>query len=368
MNSALYRDRKENLVEKSKKGPAYSDEYYDYHEFVIDPKQEPVRIDKFLMDRLFRVSRNRIQNAIRAGSILVNEQEVKPNFKVKPGHQILVIIPKPPGEGVSVVPEQIPLEVLYEDEAVLIVNKRAGMVVHPGVGHYRQTLVNALAYYFQNHDLPVMKGNNADKIGLVHRIDKNTSGLLVVAKTEYAMNHLAKQFYHHTIQRKYVALVWGEPEADEGTISGHIGRHPKNRLLRTCFADGSQGKWAVTHYKVLERLYYVSLVECQLETGRTHQIRVHMQHAGHPLFNDERYGGDQILKGTIYSKYKQFVQNCFATLPRHGLHARSLGFEHPLTGEQVYFESPLPEDFQNCLQRWRTYVSDRKSKNNGIDL
>lgn len=335
-----------------------NDDYLSHETIVIDPKQSPLRIDKFLMDRLMKVSRNRIQNAIRAGSITVDDREIKPNFKVKPGHVISLVLPKPPAEHQTVVPQNIPLDIRYEDEDLLVVHKPAGMVVHPGIGHHRGTLVNALAYHFRN--LPVLEGNQSDRLGLVHRIDKNTTGLLVVAKSDYAMTHLAKQFYYHTVDRTYQALVWGEPDPAKGTITGNVGRHPRFRKKFTVFPEGEAGKWAVTHYKTLEGLYYVSLIECKLETGRTHQIRVHMQHIGHPLFNDERYGGDQIVKGTVFSKYKRFVENCFTLLPRHGLHAKSLGFTHPTTGERLHFESELPEDLAQTLDKWRRYVQSRK--------
>lgn len=337
------------------------DDYQEYTYIEVDPKQKPLRIDKFLMDRLQRVSRNRIQNAIKAGAIQVDDKEIKPNFKVKPGHVVSVVVPKPPGENIGVVPQPIPLDIRYEDEDLLIVHKPAGMVVHPGIGHYRGTLVNALAYHFGKDDLPVLEGNYQDRLGLVHRIDKNTSGLLVVAKNEYAMNHLAKQFYYHTIERTYLALVWGDPELDEGTVNAHVGRHPRFRRRFTTFPEGDQGKWAVTHYKVLERLYYVTLIQCNLETGRTHQIRVHMKHLGHPLFNDEKYGGDRIVKGTVYSKYKMFVENTFTLIPRHALHAKSLGLVHPRTGEYMHFDSDLPEDFQLALDTWRRYLQGRKA-------
>ncbi len=339
-----------------------SDDYQGYNRIQVDRGQSPLRIDKFLLDRLNRVSRNRIQNAIRAGAILVNGKEVKPNFKVKPGQEIAVVVPKPPGENVRVVPQNIPLDIRYEDEDLLIVHKPAGMVVHPGIGHYRGTLVNALAYHFGKDKLPVMDGNYQDRLGLVHRIDKNTSGLLVVAKNEYAMNHLAKQFFYHTIERTYYALVWGDLEQDKGTVNGHVGRHPRFRKQFTVFPDGDQGKWAVTHYQVIRRFYYVTLIQCKLETGRTHQIRVHMKHLGHPLFNDEKYGGDRILKGAIYSKYKLFVENTFTLIPRHALHAKSLGFTHPRTKEWMQFNSELPEDFQVALDAWDRYVQARKKQ------
>jgi len=335
-----------------------SDDLQEQREIIVDPKQNPLRIDKFLMDRLEKVTRNRVQNAIRAGAITVDEQEVKPNYKVKPGDRIQVVVPKPPGEGVELLPEDIPLDIMYEDNDLLIVNKPAGMVVHPGIGNYTGTLVNALAYHYQN--LPIMPGNYPDRPGLVHRIDKNTSGLLVVAKNEYSMTRLAKQFYYHTIERRYQAIVWGDFEEDEGSVRGHVGRDPKERRRMTVFPEGEDGKWAVTHYRVLEHFYYVSLVECQLETGRTHQIRVHMKHLGHPLFSDERYGGHHIVKGTRHRRYEQFVMKVFGIIPRQALHAKVLGFEHPTTGETMRFESELPDDMQQCLEQWRYYVRHRK--------
>lgn len=337
-----------------------NDDYYEQLEIVIDPKQTPLRVDKFLQARLEKISRNRVQNAIRAGSVLINGLEVKPNHKIKGGEHVSIILPRPPEEHSRLIPQNIPLDIRYEDEDVLIVHKPAGMVVHPGVGHSRGTLVNALAYHF-GKDLPVLEGNNEDRVGLVHRIDKNTSGLMVVAKNDYAMTHLAKQFYHHTIERTYYALVWGEPDPSEGSVNAHIARDPRFRQRFAAFPDGSEGKWAVTHYKVLENLYYVSLVQCNLETGRTHQIRVHMQHIGHPLFSDERYGGDRIVKGTVYSKYKLFVERAFSIMPRHALHAKSLGFEHPRTGEWMFFEADLPNDFTQALQLWRDYLWQRQS-------
>lgn len=343
----------------------FDEEYYDFQEIIIDPKQKPLRIDKFLMDRLTKVSRNRVQNAIRAGAIQVDEKMVKPNFKVKPGHVVKVIMPKPPSEDDGLIAENIPIDIRYEDDDLAIIYKPPGMVVHPGIGHQRGTLVNALAYHFR--DLPIMEGNSSDRVGLVHRIDKNTSGLLVVAKTDFAITHLAKQFFDHTIERTYVALAWGNFENPNGTITGHIGRHERFRKKYTVYPEGEQGKWAVTHYKVLEDLYYVSLVECKLETGRTHQIRVHMQHLGHPLFNDERYGGDKVVKGTVFSKYKLFVEKLFTVIPRHALHAKSLGFVHPRTGEHLFFDSDLPEDFENTLEHWRRYLDGRR-KAVGDDL
>jgi len=332
----------------------HGDALYEHEEIVVDPGQTPVRIDRFLFDRYGHVSRNKIQNAIRAEAITVNDKAIKPNYKVRPGDEISLVFPKTHvNEGI--VPENIPLDIVYEDSDLLVVHKPSGMVVHPGVGVRSGTLVNALAFYLADRDLPVMPGNSDDRLGLVHRIDKDTSGLLVVAKNEFSMTHLARQFFRHEIDRKYVALVWGTPDPEAGTITGNIGRHVKNRLQMAVFPEGELGKHAVTHYQVLEDLYYVSLVECRLETGRTHQIRVHMQYIGHPVFNDERYGGNRILKGTVFTKYKQFVENCFGLIPRHALHAKTLGFIHPTTGKQMLFESDPPEDFQSALEKWRKY-------------
>lgn len=337
-----------------------SDELYEHQNIVVDPGQSPVRIDKFLLEKLDKVSRNRIQNAIKVGCILVNKDIIKANYKVRPKDTISIVLPSEPNIGESVTAENIPLDIVYEDDYLMVINKKAGMVVHPGVGNHSGTLVNALMYHFNNKDLPVMSGNSMDRPGLVHRIDKDTSGLLLIAKKELAMTHLARQFFDHSIEREYMALVWGDIEDDNGTIEGHIGRHEKDRMLMTVFADSTQGKHAVTHYEVLKRLYYVTLVKCKLETGRTHQIRVHMKYMGHTLFNDSRYGGDKILKGTIYSKYKQFVDNCFQLMPRQALHARTLGFIHPMTEKKMYFEIPLPDDFRSVLDKWENYVEARK--------
>jgi 23S rRNA pseudouridine1911/1915/1917 synthase len=342
-------------------GGEASEEFIQHQEITVDPGQSPIRIDKFLIDRTNGVSRNRIQQALKAGAITVDGKEVKSNLKVKPGMKILMVIPRPPGAGQGLVPENIPLDIVYEDEHLLVLNKPAGLVVHPGVGNWSGTLVNALAYYFQQQDLPILDGNESDRIGLVHRIDKNTSGLLVVGKTEFALSKLAKQFFNHTIDRSYLAIVWGQPNEMSGTIDVNVGRHPRLRTLQQAFPDGDEGKHAITHYEVLEGMYYTSLVSCKLETGRTHQIRIHMKHLGHPLFNDDRYGGDRIVKGTVYSKYKQFVLNTFQVMPRHALHAFSLGFEHPATGERMYFEAEPPEDFKQCLDRWRHYVNTRRN-------
>ncbi len=328
-------------------------------EIKVDGKQSPLRIDKFLVDRTENLSRHRIQLGIRAGLVTVNERQVKPNYKVRPHDVIRIVYPKTVVPE-TVVPEDIPLDIVYEDAHLMVVNKPAGMVVHPGISNYSGTLVNALAYHAKNTELPVLDGNPMDRPGLVHRIDKDTSGLLVVAKTEEALVHLAKQFFDHTVHRRYLAMVWGEPEPHVGTIDLELGRDMKNRTRMAVYPKGEGGKHAVTHYEVVEPMYYVSMVECRLETGRTHQIRVHMKHIGHPIFSDRHYGGDTIRKGTVYGKYKQFVHNCFEMMPRQALHARSLGFEHPVTGENMYFEAPLPEDFHGVLDKWRNYLHHRK--------
>lgn len=325
-------------------------ELYEHFRIVVDKGQSLLRLDKFLMHRIENASRNRIQNAIEAGSVLVNGKEAKSSYKVKPLDEISVVLPHPPRDT-EVYPENIPLNIIYEDDHLLIVNKEAGMVVHPGYNNYTGTLVNALVYHFSQ--LPQLPGNDG-RPGLVHRIDKDTSGLLVIAKNEWAMTFLAKQFYEHSITRKYIALVWGNL-AEDGTVTGYIGRSLRDRKVMAMYDDPEMGKWSVTHYKVLERYKYVTLIECQLETGRTHQIRAHMKAIGHPLFNDAVYGGDQILKGTVFSKYKQFVENCFELLPRQALHAKSLGFVHPVTKERLHFESDLPSDFAQCLEKWRNY-------------
>ena len=328
---------------------ANQDELFEHFKFVASKGQEPLRVDKFLMNFIENATRNKIQQAAKQGHIWVNDTIVKQNYKVKSGDEVKVLFEHPPYEFL-LTPENIPLDIVYEDEVLLVVNKPAGMVVHPGHGNYSGTLINALVYHFEN-----LPNNSSDRPGLVHRIDKDTSGLLVVAKTEAAMAHLAKQFFEKTSERNYIALVWGNVEADEGTIEGNLGRNPKNRLQMTVFPNGEEGKEAVTHYKVLERLGYVTLVSCTLETGRTHQIRVHMKYIGHTLFNDARYGGDKILKGTTFTKYKQFVENAFKVLPRQALHAKTLGFEHPVTGQFMHFDSELPEDMVNCIEKWRNY-------------
>ncbi len=330
------------------------DDLYEHYKFVASEGQEPLRVDKFLMNFIENATRNKIQQAVKAGNVLVNDAVVKSNHKVKPNDIVRVVLSHPPHENLLVA-EDIPLNIIYEDDALMIVNKPAGMVVHPGHGNYSGTLVNGLIHHVEN--LPT---NSNERPGLVHRIDKDTSGLLVVAKTEFAMTHLANQFFDRTTERKYLALVWGNIDEEEGTITGHVGRSFKNRLQMDVFPEGDYGKHAVTHYKVLERFSYVTLVECKLETGRTHQIRAHFKHIGHTLFNDERYGGERILKGTTFTKYKQFVDNCFKVLPRQALHAKTLGFEHPTTKKWIQFDSEMPEDMQLCLEKWRNYTVHQK--------
>lgn len=324
-----------------------------YHELRVDKGQEPLRIDRFLVTKTANSSRNKIQQAIDADVVRVNGLPVKSNYRVKPGDHITYWIARSP-RPTEVVPEPIPLDIVFEDDHLLVVNKPAGMVVHPAHGNWSGTLVNGLAYHF--NQLPELPGNSG-RPGLVHRIDKDTSGLLVVAKSELAMSHLADQFFVHSIERTYIALVWGEPEEDRGTIRVSIGRSAKDRKVMDAFPDGSSGKHAVTHWEVIKRLRYVTLLSCKLETGRTHQIRIHMKYAGHPLFNDAAYGGDKIWKGTQFSKYKAFVQNCFNIIPRQALHAKSLGFVHPATGERMYFETPLPADMSEVIVKWEEYVS-----------
>jgi len=324
---------------------------FEHLRIVVDKGQSLLRIDKFLINRVENASRNRIQHAISAGTVLVNGQQVKASYKVKPADVISVVLPHPPRDT-EVYPENIPLDIYYEDDDLLIVNKPAGMVVHPGYNNYTGTLVNALVYHFST--FPQLPGNDG-RPGLVHRIDKDTSGLLVIGKNEWALTYLAKQFFDHTISRKYIALVWGDLSED-GTDSGSLGRSMQDRKVMARYDVPEKGKWSVTHYRVLERMHYVTLIECELETGRTHQIRAHMQSIGHPLFNDAVYGGDRIVKGTVFSKYRQFVENCFALLPRQALHAQSLGFRHPTSKKQMDFLSPLPPDFSACLEKWRGYA------------
>lgn len=331
-------------------------ELYEHFKFTADKGQELLRVDKFLVSRLQKSSRNRVQQAAEAGCIIVNGRPVKSNYRVKPGDVVSVVMDRPRYE-LEIIPEDIPVEIVYEDDALLVVNKPPGLVVHPGHGNYSGTLVNALAYHFKddpNYDV------TDPRMGLVHRIDKDTSGLLVVAKTPDAKTHLGRQFFEKTTRREYVAVVWGIPDPPKGRIEGNIGRNPKDRLQMAVFPDGQQGKHAVTHYEVLEPLGHVAVVRCRLETGRTHQIRVHMRHIGHPLLNDSRYGGDQILRGVRSSSYTAFVRNCFETCPRQALHARTLGFVHPVTGEEMFFESPIPDDMVKMIERWRTYSAARE--------
>lgn len=332
-----------------------SNELYEHFRFTVDKGQTPVRIDKYLTERIVSASRNRIQQAADAGYVMVNDKAVKSNYKVKPCDSIVIMMDYPKYEN-DIIPEDIPLNVVYEDDQLVVINKPAGLVVHPGCGNYHGTLVNAIAWHLRenkNYD------PNDPAVGLVHRIDKDTSGLLVVAKTPDAKTNLGLQFFHKTTKRTYNALVWGNMEQDEGTIETNIARNPKDRMQMAAFTDENIGKHAITHYKALERFGYVTLVECRLETGRTHQIRVHMKHIGHVLFNDERYGGNEILRGLKTNKYKQFITNCFEICPRQALHAKTLGFTHPSTGKEMFFDSELPEDMTTLLDKWRNYTSNR---------
>lgn len=331
------------------------DELFEHHKFIVDKGQDIVRIDKFLMDKLANTSRNKIQIAARNGNILVNKKEVKPNYKVKPSDEISVVFPYPVRE-IELIPQEIPLHIVFEDEHLIVINKSSNMVVHPGYGNYKGTLVNALVYHFEN--LPMRTDDYYGRPGLVHRLDKHTTGIMVVAKTEHALTHLAKQFYDRTTDRRYHALVWGNIEEDSGTITGNIGRSLKNRKMMTVFPNGDFGKHAVTHFTVLKRFGLVTLIECKLETGRTHQIRAHMKFLGHPLFNDLEYGGDQILKGMTSSKYKQFIDNCFQLIPGQALHAKTLGFNHPESGERLFFDSELPQGYKDILLKWTNYTNN----------
>lgn len=339
-------------------------EGYDFEAKAIkvDPGQEPIRLDKFLADKLYKISRNRIQQLISAGGVTVNDNLYKANYKVQPRDLISVQLPKNPDVPREIQAEDLSLDIRYEDDDVLVLYKPPGLVVHPGVGNYTGTLVNGIMHHLKENPPPVMEGNENDRPGIVHRIDKDTSGLLVIAKNAEAMTHLGKQFFNHTVVRKYQAIVWGNFDEEDGTIDEFIGRNPKDELKMHVFRDRDAGKRAVTHYKVLEDLYYVSLVECQLETGRTHQIRVHMQHLNHPIFSDEKYGGSNIVKGTVFTKYKQFVNNCFKVCPRQALHAASIGFIHPKTGKEMHFETELPDDMQQVLEKWRKYINSRKER------
>lgn len=351
MAEELY-DQDEELQDEEAQGQ----EMFEHHRIEADQGQTLLRIDKFLMARLPNASRTKIQEAAESGNILVDNKAVKSNYRVKPGDIISVVMTYPKRDF-EIIPENIPLNVVYEDEQLMVINKPAGMVVHPAFGHYSGTLVNALAWHLK--DNPLFQGDDF-RPGLVHRIDKDTSGLLVIAKTEEAKTHLALQFFNKTSDRKYVAVCWGNLDEPEGTITGNIGRHTVNRKVMAVFPDGSQGKHAVTHYKVIEKLGYVNVVECVLETGRTHQIRAHFKYIKHPLFNDKEYGGNEILKGTTYTKYKQFINNCFATCPRQALHAKTLGFDHPVTGEYMSFDSEIPEDMLQLIEKWRSYTDNRE--------
>jgi len=331
-------------------------ELFEHYRFNVDPGQSMLRIDKYLSNRLENASRTKIHDAANAGNILVNNNPVKPNYKVKPNDIVQVVLPNPPRE-IELIPEDIPIKIVYEDDDVVVVNKEPGMVVHPAYGNYTGTLVNALMWHFR--DLPLFSSGEA-RPGLVHRIDKDTSGILVIAKNELALNRLSKQFYDRTTDRRYIALVWGQMESPEGTITGNVGRSIRDRKIMQVFPDGSQGKPAITHYKVIENYSYISMVECKLETGRTHQIRVHFSNLRHPLFNDEVYGGDQIIKGTTFSKYQQFIKNCFKILPRQALHAKSLAFDHPVTGKRLFFDSEIPDDMQQVIEKWRRYIAGRE--------
>ena len=341
-------------MEQSNEFLETASDLHEHYAFTVEKGQQPLRIDKYLMNFVENATRNKIQAAAKGNSILVNDIAVKSNYKVKPFDQIRVLFDYPVYENL-LVPEDIPVDIIYEDNDLLVVNKAAGMVVHPGHGNYSGTLINALIFHFDN-----LPNNSTNRPGLVHRIDKDTSGLLVVAKTDFAMAHLSKQFFDRKTNRKYLALVWGNMKDNEGTIEGNIGRSQKNRLQMDVFQEGDFGKHAVTHFKVIERYTYVTLVECTLETGRTHQIRAHFKHIGHTLFNDERYGGNDILKGTTFTKYKQFVENCFKILPRQALHAKTLGFRHPITKEMMQFDSEIPKDITDCLEKWKTYTLNSK--------
>lgn len=329
------------------------DSLYEHHAFIADPGQSPLRVDKFLMSRIENMTRSKIQQSAKEGSIYVNDLIVKSNYKVKGRDRVKVLFAHPPYENLLVA-EDIAIDIVYEDDILVVINKPPGLVVHPGHGNYSGTLLNGLLHHFEK-----LPKNLNNRPGLVHRIDKDTSGLLVVAKTEQAMTHLSKQFFYKTSERKYLALVWGDIKEDKGTIEGAIGRHPKNRLQMTVFEDNSEGKEAITHFKVLERFGYVTLIECQLETGRTHQIRAHLKFIGHTLFNDARYGGEKILKGTSFTKYRQFVDNCFKLLPRQALHAKTLGFIHPKTGEKMQYDSTIPDDFNSAINKWRQYAQHK---------
>jgi 23S rRNA pseudouridine1911/1915/1917 synthase len=347
-------------LEKEGMVPDSNDELYERFNITVDKGQEPLRIDKFIVNRIENATRNKVQQAINTGMVLVNGKEIRPNYKIKAGDSIILYSDMSP-EETEVVPEKIPLNIVYEDEELMIINKPPGMVVHPGSGNFTGTLLNGVAFYLREKN-PSISEEVLPRFGLVHRIDKNTSGLLVLAKSDKAMRHLAKQFYDHKVKRQYVALVWGDPLNDSGTIKANVGRHQRFRKLFEAYPEGDHGKEAITHYKVIERFGYVTLVGCVLETGRTHQIRVHMKYIGHPLFNDDFYGGDKILKGTVFAKYKQFVDNCFDICPRQALHAKTLGFIHPTTEKELFFDTELPNDIAQVIEKWRSYSSSVGSR------
>ena len=351
------------MTDEINKDPALqdsADELYERFTFSVDKGQEPYRIDKFLMNRIEGATRNTLQQSINTGLVLVNGKEVRPNYKVKAFDEILVYSDMSP-EETKIIPEEMPLNIEYEDQDIIIINKPPGLVVHPGSGNYSGTLLNGIAYYLKKEN-PSIDEESLPRWGLVHRIDKNTSGLLALAKTDRAMRLLARQFYDHSVKRKYVALVWGDLKNEGGTIEAHVGRNLRSRKLFDAYPEGDHGKEAITHYTVLERFNYVTLVECVLETGRTHQIRVHMKYIGHPLFNDDFYGGDKIVKGTVFTKYKQFVENCFAICPRQALHAKTLGFVHPASGNEIFFNSPIPDDMTMVIEKWRKYIGSANLK------
>lgn len=344
--------------EESEKDLPEIEELFEKHSIVIDRGQEPLRIDKFLMQRMEGATRNKIQQAIENELVLVNDKPIKSNYKIRPADRIVLYDSNAP-ESSEIIPQEMNLDIVYEDDHIIVVNKPVNMVVHPGSGNPDKTLINGIAWHLKRNN-PGLDERALPRYGLVHRIDKNTSGLIVLAKSQKAMSDLAKQFFDHTVHRRYVALVWGDLKEDSGTIVAHVGRHLRFRKLFTAYPDGDHGKDATTHYRVIERFNYVTLVECRLETGRTHQIRVHMQYIGHPLFNDDFYGGDRIVKGTVYSKYKQFVENCFSICNRQALHAKELGFVHPVTREKMLFVSELPEDMETVIEKWRRYVNAKR--------
>jgi 23S rRNA pseudouridine1911/1915/1917 synthase len=351
---------KEDVQNELPEIPDNNDDLYERFNITVDQGQESIRIDKFLVNRIQGATRNKLQQGISTGMVLVNGKEIKSNYKIRPLDSIVIYSDMSP-EQTDVVPEKMELNIVFEDADLMIINKPAGIVVHPGSGNYTGTLLNGVAYYLQQQN-PTISAELLPRFGLVHRIDKNTSGLLVLAKTDKAMRQLAKQFFDHTVTRQYVALVWGDVEKDKDTIHAHVGRNQRHRKLFEAFPEGEHGKDAITHYRVLERFGYVTLIECILETGRTHQIRVHMKHVGHPLFNDDFYGGDIIVKGTIFSKYKQFVDNCFQTCKRQALHAKTLGFIHPTTEKEMLFDSVLPEDMEQVIDKWRKYSTTMGSR------